>query len=135
MALKLEIKANQTQLKNIEKKLEMLREYPEDAGRVIKHTSEQAVGRMKSYATEMGAVDTGRLRRNIEWEPKGDFGANITSEAIDPTTGRDYAPTVHYGLARSGRNSVPRPYFQRGVQWLVSELNKRLREAIKKIIK
>lgn len=120
--------------KEVRDSIKKIREFLDEAKRIEKHLAEQTVGRAKKNATEMKAVDTGRLRRNIEYKKTGD-GFAIESEAIDPKTGKDYAPEVHFGLAVRGKNSVPRPYLQNAFNWLKVEFPKEIRRLFNKHLK
>ena len=112
------------------KAMDRLAEFPEEAKKETRHIGEQTVGRAKKNATNMGAVDTGRLRRGIEWRPSSNgTGVTIESSAIDPQTGRDYAATVHEGLGR-GKNSTPRRNLAQAFEWATRTYEKRLRNLI-----
>ena len=131
---RINIQANQAQLKKITGKLKKLEEFPDETNKIMRRTAQDTIQEMRDNVIEMDAVETGRLLRNI----KGQFSYNnivIESEAIDPVTKINYAPIVHYGLARTGRNSTARPYFSRGVTWMIIELNKRLTRALKQLIR
>lgn len=119
---------------DIDNAISKLRELSKEVDRIEKHMAEQTIGRAKANATKMKAVDTGRLRRNIEYK-KTEDGFLIESEAIDPKTGKDYAPEVHYGLAVRGRNSVPRPYLQEAFNWLKVKFPQEINRIFEKILK
>ena len=131
---RINIQANQADLKRIQGKLKKLQEFPEETSRIMKNTAQDTIQEMRDNVIEMDAVETGRLLRNI----KGQFSSDnivIESEAIDPITKTNYAPIVHYGLARTGRNATARPYFSRGVTWMIGQLNKRLTGALKRLVR
>lgn len=80
--------------------------------RSMEHAAKNAVGRMKQDAP----VDTGRLRREVEYKVTND-DIIITSEAIDPETKVDYAPIQEHGLG-----VPPQPYFFKNIRWMTTKL-------------
>ena len=131
------IQINQADLAALKKKMADLHYFSfNGVEQSVRHNGNKAVAKAKNNATRMGAVDTGRLRRNIEGKMTG-TGKNtefiIESEAFDPETGLDYAPTVHWGLARRGRNAQPRPYLQEAFRYLIHELHKDLTRRLREI--
>ena len=83
---------------------------------------------------QQAPVDTGRLRTNVSYTT---YVTNtrseliMESEAIDPNTGRDYAPVQEYGL--NGLRA--QPYFRHNAQWGFEQLYKRLTAAITRALK
>lgn len=127
MALRFSVEANKTQLKSINRKLAELEKFSKkEVKSALRHAAANAVGRMKQDAP----VDTGRLRRNIEYTVTN-RGVNIVSEAIDPETGQDYAPVQEYGL----RFLPAQPYFRPNITKFIEELNRNLRRRLQQILR
>lgn len=80
--------------------------------RSMEHVAKNTVGRMKQDAP----VDTGRLRREVEYKVTND-DIIVTSEAFDPETGVDYAPIQEHGLG-----VPPQPYFYKNIRWMTTKL-------------
>ncbi len=127
MALRFNTQVNQADLKNLNGKLKQLSEFSKKESRLsLDHAARNTVGRMKQNAP----VDTGRLRREVDYELVGD-GVTIHSEAIDPDTGIDYAPIQEYGGPRN--NPPAQPYFRPNIIKFISELIKDLNRKLKLI--
>ena len=125
MALKAGIEVNKVDIRKLHKKISALEKYPKGMDKIIKHEAENAVGRMKKEAP----VDTGRLRREIEVEPLNKKTVLISSVAIDPRTGIDYAPIREYGLD----GNVVQPYFRRNIDLLRIRLQERVVRLLKEL--
>ena len=115
------------------KVIKELERIPLFASQELKHLASQAEGRAKRNATRMGAVDSGRLRRNIKVRPTSNNTVKFESIAVNPKTGESYASTVHNGLARSGKNAVARPYLGLAFEWMGLQFRKRMVEKFKRI--
>ena len=121
MGLKSGIFISPVSTRHLKKKLAELEKAPKELQRILKHEANQTVGRMKQDAP----VDTGRLRRKIETEVRLDNEVIVTSEAIDPRTGVDYAPLQEYGIG------VPeRRYFRKNIDILRFRLKERINRAL-----
>ena len=94
--------------------------------KTLKHEARNAIGKMKRDAP----VDTGRLRREIKYDQKF-HDVTFTSKAIDPDTGKDYAPDQEYGT----RYIKAHPYFNRNVRLFFDKVRKDIRRKIKNITK
>ena len=122
--LKVGIKLNQVDLKNLNAKLAALSSFPGTALQIMTHETDQAVGRMKRDAPK----DTHRLERNIEVTSVTTDDFIIKSEAIDPKTGKDYAPLQEYGIGVKGK-----PYFRHNIDLLYTKLRARLNRKLLEI--
>ena len=116
------IKLNKTDLKNLQNKISALSAFPGTANQIMKHEAEQAVGRMKRDSP----FKTGRLRREIEVKSQTVDDILITSEAIDPKTGVDYAPIREYGLD----GYAAQPYFRHNIDLMYVKLGNRIRKKL-----
>lgn len=126
MALRSSIQWNQKDLKNLKSKIKKLQEFSQkEATLSLEHAGKNGVGRMRKNAP----VDTGRLRREIEYTATDD-DLIFESRAIDPVTKEDYAPVQEYG----GRFLKAQPYFFSGVRYAMSALMKDLRRKLKHIM-
>ena len=123
--LKARIFANKLDQKNLVKKVRSLQDYPEEIQRILRHEAANVVGRMKQDAP----VDTGRLRREIEAVVRKDNEVVVSSKAIDPQTGIDYAPIREYGL--DGNRS--QPYFRHNRDLFFTRLRQRFTRLLKQI--
>ena len=123
--LKARIFANKVDQKNLIKKIRSLEKYPKEIQKVLRHEANNAVGRMKKDAP----VDTGRLRREIEAVVRKDNEVVVSSKAIDPQTGRDYAPVREYGLY----GSRAQPYFRHNRDLFFTRLRQRFTRLLKQI--
>ena len=116
------IKLNKTDLRNLQNKIAALEAFPKTANKILKHEADQAVGRMKRDSP----YKTGRLRREIEVKSQTADDILITSEAIDPKTGVDYAPVREYGL-----DGYPaQPYFRHNIDLMYVKLRDRIRRKL-----
>lgn len=116
MALSKVLSLNASDDQHFKDKMRMVQGAGVHIDKILKNTGNDTVRYTKKQVDLYDAVDTGRLKRNVKLAPTI-FGQSILeSEAIDPTTGKDYAPTVNDGLG-VGRNSVARPYFDNGVRY------------------
>ena len=125
MALKAGIEINKVDLRNIQKKIRELEKYPGEAYKILKHEGEQTVGRIRQDAP----VDTGRLRREVTISTLTNKEVVITSEAIDPRTGKDYAPVREYGLD----GHAPQPYFRPNIDRFYVRILDRLKRKLKQL--
>ena len=119
----LELHWNIKQRKKLLAKFEELKRLGGDADKVLNTTSKNTVNKMKREAP----YDTGRLRRNIDFEHTGPGRLYIHSEAIDPEDPRkiDYAPIQEYG-----RGVRAQPYFRKNLRWMRKELFNALKRMI-----
>ena len=97
----------------------------------------QVVRDSKISITEMGAVDTGRLRASIGGGgfrggsyPTGE-GVKVSFERAEIGTNVEYAPFVHFGT----RFMKARPFLKRGGEKAIPEINRFFREAGNNITK
>ena len=125
MPPKVGIDINKVDVRKLHKKISALEKYPKGMDQIIRHEAENAVGRMKQAAP----VDTGRLRREINSEPLNKKTVLISSVAIDPRTGIDYAPIREYGLD----GNVVQPYFRHNIDLLRIRLQERVVRLLKQI--
>ena len=123
MPLKSGIKISPISKRNLNRLLKEVETFTGDAKRIIKHEADNAVGRMKQDAP----VDSGRLRREIEARRINKDDVIIESIAIDPATGRDYAPIQEYGLL----GYKEQPYFRKNIRLFIDRLTQRLQRALK----
>ena len=125
MALKSGIQISPVSKKHLKKKIDALSEFPYELNKIMKDEGKITVLQMRQDAPE----DTGRLKRNIGYEVL--FGGKeviLESTAIDPLTGRDYAPLQEYGIG------VPkRPYFRKNVDIFFSRLKQRIDRTLKRL--
>ena len=130
--LKVGIEINQADLKHLTKKLKILKN---TAGKGTTKALVDGVGlQTTSKMKQQAPVDTGRLRTNVSYTTYvTDTRSELImeSEAIDPNTGRDYAPVQEYGL--NGLRA--QPYFQHNARWGFEQLYKRLTAAITRALK
>lgn len=127
MALRFGIEANKADLANLKKKIEELKKFPGAVHKVLKHSASQAVGRMK----QQSPVDTGRLRREIEYNADQKGVVYIEAVAIDPETKKDYAPEQEYG----GRYFPAQPFFYNNIRLMISKLFKEITISLSKLSK
>lgn len=92
---------------------------------------EMAKAELREDITRKGIVDTGRLRRSVEAEYKGNYRVTVTSEAIDPNNKVDYAPFQEYGT----RHITPRPYFYSTLRRFSGEFRRYLSKISRKIFR
>ena len=127
MPLRSSIELNQQDLKNLKRKIKMLKDFSQkEVTLSLDHAARNTVGRMKKDAP----VDTGKLRREIEYTVTTN-DVIIESTAIDPETKEDYAPLQEYG----SRYLRPQPYFHRNIRYLISSLFKDLTRKLRLIAK
>lgn len=125
MALRSSIQLNKQDLKNLKKKIKQLKDFSQkEVDLSLKHAAKNAVGRMKKDAP----VDTGRLRREIEYITTRD-DLIVESTAIDPDTGEDYSVVQEFG----GRFIKAQPYFFKNIRLMISSLTKDLKRKLKLI--
>ena len=111
-----------------------LKQMGSDPDGLIRGTVLRTVKIAQRNAKRMGAYDSGRLHDNIEVKRIGKGKYEFTSEAIDPDTGADYAPIVHDGLARTGRNSKSRPYLREAIRTLGKRIEYNLRTTFRDLV-
>ena len=126
MALISGIKINKTDLKHLNNKLKDLGSFSDrEVDKSMAHSAKQAVGWMRRDAP----VDTGRLRREIDYR-QSTYNVTLFSEAIDPETRIDYAPTQEFGAGR-----IPaHPYFYKNVRRFFVYLHKDLKRRLHNIL-
>lgn len=116
------IKLNPIDKKSHEKRIGRLSKIPKDVDNILKKEADKAVKAIKADAP----VNTGRLKRSVETtNTKG--GVEVTSEAIDPKTGKDYAVFQEYG----GRYTPAKPYFKPNIR----KMQRNVTAGIKKKLK
>ena len=93
-----QVRSLQTRLKNLKSAAG-----PAEVSRVLHHHGKNVVGRIKAKAP----VDTGRLRREVEYTVSKER-LEVTSRAIDPDTGFDYAYIQNWG---SSAARIPATYY------------------------
>ena len=125
MGLRAGIKLNQADLRNLNHKIAALSAFPGTANQILKHESEQAVGRMKKDSP----YKTGRLRREIHVALQSADDVIIKSSAIDPRTGVDYAPIREYGLD----GYAAQPYFRHNIDLMFMKLRSRIHRKLVEI--
>ena len=123
--LKARIFANKLDQKNLVKKIRSLEDYPDEVRKVLIIEARNTVSRMRKDAP----FDTGRLRREIEAIVRKDNEVVVSSEAIDPQTGIDYAPIREYGLD----GYKEQPYFRHNRDIFFTRLRQRLTRLLKQI--
>ena len=125
--LRASIQLNKQDLKNLKRKIKMLQDFSQkEVDLSLRHAGKNATGRMKRQAP----VDTGRLRREIEYITTRD-DLIIESTAIDPVTGEDYSVIQEFG----GRFIKAQPYFFKNVRLMISSLTKDLKRKLRLIAK
>ena len=95
--------------------------------RVMDTTSQQAKVYAQKKVRQLDAYDTGRLHDNIKVAKLGVNNYVVSSEAYDPETGEEYATTVHDGLAKTGKNSVARPYLTLAAKFFRNKFERTVR--------
>ena len=126
MPNKLTITVNPRDQKRLNNKLKSLDKFADfDLDKLINSTAKEAQNKMESNAP----VDTGRLRRNLGFEHLSN-GIEFYSEAIDPDTGIDYAPSQEYGT----RLFKAHPYFYKNIKWFNNRFRLKISDAITKIL-
>lgn len=121
------LKWNANDLKKVNTKLSELMKLAGEVEvqKTFTHVGRGAVGRMRTDAP----VDTGRLRREIAFRASGQ-NLRLTSEALDPDSGKDYAPLQEHGF----RHTPARPYFWKFTRWAVAETIRDLQRKITGVI-
>ena len=118
------LEINRFQLTGLRNKLKKLQSFSQsEVNQTLRHVGQNYLGRMKKDAP----VDTGRLRRNIEFIQRP-LGASFISEAIDPITKVDYAPIQE--ISQFGT-----PYFYKNVRRFLTALNNELHRKLDLILK
>lgn len=123
--LRASIQLNQADLANLKKKIKQLQDFSQkEVNLSLNHAGKSTVGRMK----RMAPVDTGRLRREIEYTATSK-DLIIESTGIDPDTQQDYAALQNYGT----RFYPGTQYFNRGIKWMIQFLTKDLSRKLRHI--
>ena len=127
MATTIRMTVDPKDLKNLQNKIAELNSFEKNTVfESFTHAANQTVGRMKKDAP----VDTGRLRREVEYVLTSK-GITIGSEAIDPDTGKDYAPEQEFGT----REFPAHPYFYRNIRGFLLYIMKDLKRKLNNITK
>ena len=97
----------------------------------IKTATFSQIGSMIVRLAQAGSpYRTGNLRENISYVNRQGL-LEVNSEAIDPSTGTDYAPIMEFGgVNDEGKWVEPQPYFYHAVDLTVSEVEAVLGEMI-----
>ncbi len=96
-------------LRGITKKLAKIKAATSGGG--LKDSFDEVGQKVVYYMDRDAPEDTGRLKRHIDYTATED-NLIFESEAIDPITGRDYAPAQEYG----GRHFSAQPYFHKNIR-------------------
>ncbi len=123
---KIQFIVNKNDEKRLLNKLKSLDKFGEtDVDKIMQNESVKTVDRMENNAP----FDTGRLRRNIDFSHQVDI-IEFYSEAIDPETKKDYAPSQEFG----GRFFRAQPYFYKNIKKHLQNVRVALANRIQDII-